>query len=297
MTHLTAQAPAKINLLLRVLGKRADGYHELQTVMAFFPLWDTLSFNIIHHPEIRLHCDPPVTGQACDNLVWRAAQRLRETAGVTAGVEIHLVKRIPTAAGLGGGSSDAATTLLALNQLWGLNASRSALMPLALQLGADVPFFVGGRAALAEGIGERLTPWPQLAPFDIVLVNPGVPLATKKVFETWRNPLTNGGPAISISTNTAGDQWRPPLENDLESAALRLLPSIGIIRTALCQTGALDTVMSGSGPTFFGWYPDPSASDTAARHIRHAHPEWRVYVGQTFNGHDPLSASGQQMTG
>ena len=155
--QVTIETPAKVNLTLEVLGKRNDGYHEIASVMQAINLCDRLTFSIAD--DLSLITDTPGLDTK-DNLVYRAASLLNDKTGVSAGAEIHLCKGIPVAAGLGGGSSDAAATLLGLNRLWGLHLARDELEELAAQLGSDVPFFLAGGAALAEGRGERITPLP-----------------------------------------------------------------------------------------------------------------------------------------
>ncbi len=279
-------APAKVNLALRIVGRRADGFHLLWTVMTFFPLYDRLE---ITSPAsgLQLICDPPVTTNPEKNLVWRVAQRLQEESGLRHGAHIRLTKRIPHGAGLGGGSSDAATTLLALNRLWHLHLPLSRLLPIGLSLGADVPIFLGGQAALAEGVGEQLTPLPQLAETELVVVNPGVVLATGLVFQQWQTGekgamATAIPPAWPISQ---GKSLLPLLVNDLESTAVRMVPVIGQVAEALRRHGAQATLMSGSGSSVFGLFADREQAETAAGALRHTHPDWQIQAGKTFNQH------------
>ncbi|MEO5362082.1 MAG: 4-(cytidine 5'-diphospho)-2-C-methyl-D-erythritol kinase [Magnetococcus sp. DMHC-8] len=279
-------APAKVNLALRIVGRRADGYHLLWTVMAFFPLYDRLTITT-PTADLRLFCDPPVTARPEQNLVWRAARRLQEEGNLRHGAHLHLTKQIPHGAGLGGGSSDAATTLLALNRLWELNLSRSRLLQIGLELGADLPIFLGGEAALAEGVGERLTPLPDLAAAELLLVNPGVILPTGQVFQAWH---AAGEPDRAIASPPAlppayPNSVLPLLVNDLEATATRMAPVIGLAARALQQQGAQATLMSGSGSSLFGVFASPSAAEQAARQLQHIHPEWVMHTGRTFNRH------------
>ncbi|MBF0160965.1 MAG: 4-(cytidine 5'-diphospho)-2-C-methyl-D-erythritol kinase [Magnetococcales bacterium] len=280
-------APAKVNLALRIVGRRADGFHLLWTVMTFFPLYDLLEIDT-PAADLQFTCDPPVTAVAEDNLVWRAARLLQEASGTGQGAHLHLRKAIPHGAGLGGGSSDAATTLLALNTLWGLHWPLPPLLALGERLGADVPLFLGGTAALAEGIGERLTPLPQLAAADLVLIHPGVSLSTAEVFRHWhRHAHPESGvppPLLPSCTETL----LPLLVNDLESTATALQPVIAQLAVALRQQGALGTLMSGSGSSVWGLFAGEGEAQAAAQALRRAHPEWQIFCGRTFNQH-PLA--------
>jgi 4-diphosphocytidyl-2-C-methyl-D-erythritol kinase len=214
-------APAKLNLFLHVVGRRTDGYHLLQTVFRFIDYGDTLSFRLRDDGAITRATDLPGVPAEKD-LVVRAARLLQETAGVKQGVEIALDKRLPMGGGLGGGSSDAATTLLALNRLWGAHLSRERLMALGLQLGADVPIFIYGRNAFAEGIGERFAPVELPSAWYVVLVPP-VAVPTAEIFaapELTRNTLP-----VKIAPFSAG---RVCLEghNDLEPVVVRRYPQV-----------------------------------------------------------------------
>jgi 4-diphosphocytidyl-2-C-methyl-D-erythritol kinase len=192
-------APAKLNLFLHILGRRADGYHELQTCFQFVDLCDEISFKVRKDGEIRRRTDVAGVGEETD-LCVRAARALQKAAGSTLGADISLLKRIPIGGGLGGGSSDAATCLVALNHLWGLNLSTDELATMGLKLGADVPVFVRGRAAWAEGVGERITLlYPPLAPAEnnYLILKPNVFVSTAAVFQDPE--LTRNSPPITIS--------------------------------------------------------------------------------------------------
>lgn len=237
-------APAKLNLFLHVVGRRADGYHLLQTVFRFIDHGDTLSFRLRDDGAIVRATDLPGVPAEKD-LVVRAARLLQETAGVGQGAEIGVGKRLPLGGGLGGGSSDAATTLLALNRLWGANLSRERLMALGLQLGADVPVFIYGRNAFAEGVGERFTP-VELPPAWYVVLVPPVAVPTAEIFaapELTRNTLP-----VKIAPFSAG---RVCLEghNDLEPVVVRRYPAVAEHLGWLRQFG--DARMTGSGACVF----------------------------------------------
>lgn len=232
-------APAKLNLFLHVVGRRPDGYHLLQTVFQFLDFGDDLAFAV--RPDGRIQHVDPVPGLAAEDLCVRAARALQAAAGVTAGVDIRLTKRIPLGAGLGGGSSDAATCLLALNHLWGLHWTTERLAAIGLTLGADVPVFVLGHAAWAEGVGERLTPVALDCPWYVVLVPP-VSVSTADVF---RDPdLTRSTPPITIRDFRAGR-----VRNDLTPVVRKRYPDVDRALCWLSQFGAAR--MTGSGACVF----------------------------------------------
>jgi 4-diphosphocytidyl-2-C-methyl-D-erythritol kinase len=246
-------APAKLNLFLHVVGQRADGYHLLQTVFQFIDLADTLHFEPRNDGRIVLAT--PTSGVSDDqNLVVRAAESLKVGAGGTAqGATIHLEKRIPMGGGLGGGSSDAATTLIALNHLWGGGLSRTALQALGLTLGADVPIFIHGQTAFAEGIGEHFT--DVAAPTGwYLLTMPDVAVPTLEIF---RSPtLRRDTPAIRPA------DWRPDFgHNDLEPVACALYPEVARHVDYLRRYG--DARMTGSGACCFVAFPDEGAAQDA----------------------------------
>ncbi|HOC60199.1 MAG TPA: 4-(cytidine 5'-diphospho)-2-C-methyl-D-erythritol kinase [Smithellaceae bacterium] len=259
-------APAKINLLLRVLKKRSDGYHDLVSVMQQISLYDELIFFI--RPEgIKLSCPDSDLPTDENNLIYRAALSLFHFAGYSGGVEIVLKKHIPTAAGLGGGSSDAATTLMALNDLCSLNFSRSELMKIGAKLGADVPFFMFGRRAFASGIGDQLQAMSDLPKINLVLINPPFPLSTKTVYENLNFTLTKKKNNYSIPRFYAlGDVVRE-LHNDLEAVSIVMHPELNDFKSMLQQEGALGALMSGSGPTLFGVFESEQAAKKATTAI------------------------------
>ncbi|MBF0285377.1 MAG: 4-(cytidine 5'-diphospho)-2-C-methyl-D-erythritol kinase, partial [Magnetococcales bacterium] len=206
------------------------------------------------------------------------------------GAVIRLTKVIPAAAGLGGGSSDAAAVLMALHRLWNLSLPWEEVLALGLTLGADVPIFLGGSAALAEGVGERLTPWPDLPEVPLVLVNPGVPLATAQVFKALAGPWPDPARPLPLpqARATPSDDvaaLAALLENDLEPVSRRLQPAIGAAAEALRQAGARGVLMSGSGPTVFGLFVSDDEAHQAARTLGAVHPHWLAIAGRTANRH------------
>ena len=241
-------APAKLNLFLHVVGRRSDGYHELQTFFQLLDYCDSLRFSLRTDGVITRHGG---AGLPERDMTIRAAQCLKAFAGVSAGVDIALEQRIPAAAGLGGGSSDAATVLLALNKLWGVHAETSELAELGIALGADVPVFVRGSSAWAEGVGERLISGSGPPVLYCVLIPP-VPVSTTPVFADPE--LTRNTPRIRIPTLFAGD-----LRNDLESVTCRLYPQVAESLSWLGQYG--DARMTGSGSGLFVEVPDRASGE------------------------------------
>jgi len=237
----TWPAPAKLNLFLSVLGRRADGYHTLQTVFQFLDYADELSFSVTEDDRVRR--STPLLGVAEDqDLTVRAARLLKKTYDVRQGVEIQIHKRLPMGGGLGGGSSDAATTLLALNKLWGLQRSRAELAVLGLQLGADVPVFLYGRAAWAEGIGEQLTPIEPEESWYLVVVPP-VSVSTAAVFAD--SELTRYSAPRTIRDFHEGRARG----NDLESVVRSRYPEVDRAMQLLSEFG--EPRLSGSGSCSF----------------------------------------------
>jgi len=260
---LRALAPAKVNLFLRVLRRRADGYHDIFSLMQQISLYDELIFS--PRPRgIVLTCpdsDLPVNQ---DNLIIRAARSIFSCTGYAKGVSITLFKKIPLAAGLGGGSSDAATTLLTLNELCSLGLKKSELMKLGAKLGADVPFFIFGNTALASGIGDKLKAVNNLPLINMVLMKPTFSLSTKMVYENLNLRLTKKAINYSIPRFfEIGDIIRE-MQNDLETVSLPLHPELADIKEMLMQQGALGAMMSGSGPTVFGIFTDEISARKAA---------------------------------
>jgi len=256
------KAPAKINLFLRVLGKRADGYHDIVSLLQKITFYDELTFS--PRPSgIVLNCPGSDLPTSEDNLVFRAAQSVFAYINYPFGVEIKLTKKIPLAAGLGGGSSDAATTLMALNEIFSFGLKKRELMTLGAKLGADVPFFIFGNTALASSIGDKLKAVQNLPELNFVLINPQFPLSTKMVYDNLNLRLTREKINYSIPRFFAlGDVVRE-LHNDLEEVSLKLHPELNNLKQILLCHGALGALMSGSGPTVFGIFPDEKSAKKA----------------------------------
>ena len=294
----SAPAPAKINLYLHVTGRRPDGYHRLDSLVAFAGIGDTVQ--VYPAPEITLEIAGPFAaalGDIEENLVMRAARLLREAAGVRAGARIRLVKRLPVAAGMGGGSSDAAAALRALSAHWDGCPRGDDLARLALSLGADVPVCLSGRAALVAGIGESLTGAPALPATYLTLANPGEPLSTARVFaafgaalgERFSRPAPFAGAPGSASELAAELARRG---NDLEAPARSLVPAVGAVLEELAgEPGCLISRMSGSGPTCFGLFADAGEAARAAARIAGRRPEWWVVDAPLLDRFDGLTTA------
>lgn len=267
MTELTLPAPAKLNLFLHIVGRRSDGYHLLETLFQFVDFGDSLSFTPATSLTLSGDCGDVA---ADDNLILRAARLLQQASGCSAGATIRLNKRIPMGAGLGGGSSDAATTLVALNHLWQLNFSGDQLAALGLQLGADVPVFVHGFAAFATGVGEQLT--PANPPQDHYLVLwPGVAIATAAIFGAPELPRTTA-PLSAVPT----DPWQ--LANDCELTACGRFPEVEKARSWLLNFAP--TRMTGTGSCLFARFPTAAAAHQCAAQIP---APWQGWVCQGRN--------------
>jgi len=257
----------KINLHLRVLGRRPDGYHEIATLMRKIDLCDEMLFEPGGRGVV-LCCPGTTLPEDEGNIVIRAARALFSAAGKSVDVRITLRKRIPVAAGLGGGSSNGAATLLVLNKLLENPLKPHELAALGARIGADVPFFLSGeRAAWAFGIGERLEA-AETPSFPLVLVNPGYEVSTKTVYEGLKMGLTNRGIQYKIPRLDAVPLIVDNLSNDLESVTLRLHPDLSEIKEQLKASGAAGTLMSGSGPTVFGVFETEEEAIQAERFMR-----------------------------
>ncbi len=285
MTRLIADTPAKINLTLRVLKRRSDGFHELDTVFQAIDLWDTLEFE--HAAGITLTTDHPELVADETNLVRRAAALLRETFGIERGVSIRLLKRIPLQGGLGGGSSDAAATLLACAQLWNLDTDACALEPLARRLGADVPFFLHGGTARGTERGDRIV---RLEPFGecpllLGLAPFGSP--TAEVFERASGWLTL--PANNVNFPALfGHKWKQPndlgfLANDLQEGVFEAWPELQRFHEELLAAGASTALMSGSGSTVFGVFEDAALRDAALATLCVDFEDWNLVPSRTLD--------------
>ena len=266
-------APAKLNLFLHVIGRRADGYHELQTLFQLIDLCDTITLSVRRDGRIERTLGPGDIAPE-EDLTWRAARALQQAAAVPLGVEIEVHKRIPQGAGLGGGSSDAATTLLALNELWGCGLPPGDLARIGLALGADVPVFIQGSSAWAEGVGERLTP-VKVPPAWYVVINPGVRISSREVFQSAE--LTRNSPVITIRA-FFGSAELSGSRNDCEPVVRERYPEVA---DALSWLGNFAPArLTGTGSCIFASF---ASAIEAERVAARAPDRWRAFVARGLN--------------
>ncbi|MEN8258983.1 MAG: 4-(cytidine 5'-diphospho)-2-C-methyl-D-erythritol kinase [Pseudomonadota bacterium] len=266
-------APAKLNLMLRIVGRRPDGYHLLQTVFQFVELCDWITFNSRPDGVVKLKTPLPGVPENQD-LTVRAAKLLKDATGFRGGVEIDVDKRLPMGGGIGGGSSDAATTLVVLNALWGLGLGEEELLPLGLQLGADLPVFVYGRSAWAEGVGENLTPLDLPEPWYVVVV-PDCHVSTQKVFAA--EDLTRNSEAITIGDFLSGQRG-----NDCLSVVRKMYGDVNIALDDLSAFG--EARLTGTGACVFAAFDSLAEARGVAGSLER---RWRVFVTKGVN-HSPL---------
>jgi 4-diphosphocytidyl-2-C-methyl-D-erythritol kinase len=259
-------APAKINLFLRVLRKRTDGYHDIFSLMQKISLHDELIFSLRPHGII-LNCTGTDLPTNDNNLIVRAAKTIFDYCDYQSGMEITLHKKIPMTAGLGGGSSDAATTLMALNKICSFNLKKNELLKIGSKIGADVPFFIFGNEALASGIGDKLKHLRNLPQLDLLLIKPPFELSTKMVYENLNLRLTRGKNNYSIPPILDLSDIIQGLHNDLESVSLKIYPELSDFKKMLFRHGALGALMSGSGPTVFGLFRNEKEARKAQEFI------------------------------
>jgi 4-diphosphocytidyl-2-C-methyl-D-erythritol kinase len=276
-------APAKLNLYLHVLGRRGDGYHLLDSLVAFADIADVVTARPAE--SLSLEITGPfaeaLQEDRSENLVWRAATALAERAGMEPKAALTLEKNLPVASGIGGGSSDAAAALRALGELWRLDLGERKFQGLAESLGADVPVCLFGETAWLGGIGERVAPAPSLPPCSVVLVNPGVSLATPAVFKARSGSFSEAARFETAPADAAVlARLLTTRRNDLTPAASALTPEIAAVLRALeAQSDALIARMSGSGATCFALFANGEAATRAADHLGLAHRTWWVAAG------------------
>ncbi len=275
------RAPAKINTCLHVLRKREDGYHELAMLMQPVSLFDEIEIRCAEGSGVRVDCPGVEMPPGAENIVARAAREIMRQAGVDYAVTIRVEKNIPVAAGLGGGSSDAAAVLRGLNGMLGLGFGRDELMRIGVTLGADVPFFLLGGPAWATGIGDVLEKVDAMPDLWYVLVNPGIAVSTAWVYGNLR--LTSPGDVDKLRRfpGTAAEFVRL-LHNDLEPVTAGRYPVVGEIKKRLAGCGAIGSLMSGSGPTVFGAFESEEGARDAAGQMSEI-PGWRVFAVQPLS--------------
>ncbi|ETI96329.1 MAG: 4-diphosphocytidyl-2-C-methyl-D-erythritol kinase [Intestinibacter bartlettii DORA_8_9] len=259
MNSITLKSRAKINLSIDVLGKRQDGYHLVEMIMQTIDLYDLIEINEKDNDQITIKSTSDEIPLDCNNLVYKAANLIKKTFNINKGVEIHIKKNIPVAAGMAGGSSNAAAVLVGLNKLWNLNLSNQQLEKIGLKLGADVPFCINGGAVLASGIGEELTPIKGLTKDVCILVcKPDLFVSTKEVYECIDSKDIDKRPnnkfLIECLKNEDTRQLAENMFNVLEGVTMDKHPVIQQIKDIMTNNRALGAMMSGSGPTVFGLY-------------------------------------------
>lgn len=287
MDSIRLKARAKINLGLDVLGKREDGYHEVRMVMQTVGLYDRLIIRKIKEDDIRIISNLSFLPVNENNLIYKAAKLLKDTYHFPGGVEIDLNKFIPVAAGMAGGSTDAASTLFGINKLYRLNMSMGKMMELGLQLGADVPYCVMRGTALAEGIGEKLTRLTPVPHMWILVAKPPINVSTKLVYDRLDLDGVEKHPDIDgiIAAIEAGDVHAIAnrMGNVLEHVTIPLYPVIDTIKQDMLQYGAINAMMSGSGPTVFGIFETEQAALICQEYLKEKGDAKQVYITENFN--------------
>ena len=284
MRSVSLPSFAKINLDLRILGTRPDGYHDLKTVLQSLALFDNVTVTARRGP-LAVTCDEPDIPTDQRNLVWKAASLLHRVAtgkqSAPAGIAIDLRKRVPSEAGLGGGSSNAAMTLLALNKLWKLDLDLASLTRIGARLGADVPYFLVGGTALGLGRGDDIYPLADMPPVHVVILRPGFGVATSDAYTWFDEELRRAKEPAPRVVPPGWPAWSATLRNDLEIPVVRHHPAIGRIKQSLVDAGAAFAAMSGSGSAVFGLFERADAARRTANDL--ARPGWLSLLTRTLD--------------
>ena len=287
MDSIRLKARAKINLGLDVLGKREDGYHEVRMVMQTIGIYDRLILTKIPEEEIRITSNLPFLPVNENNLIYKAIKLLKDEYHFPGGVSVDLNKFIPVAAGMAGGSTDAASTMFGVNRLFGLNLSMGKMMELGVRLGADVPYCVMRGTALAEGIGEKLTRITPVPHMWILIAKPQINVSTRLVYEQLDMGGIQKHPDIDgiIRAIEAQDVVRiaQSMGNVLENVTVPLYPVIETIKQDMLSHGAINAMMSGSGPTVFGIFPDEQTTLACQAFLKKKGDARQVYITENFN--------------
>ena len=287
MDEISLKALAKINLGLDVLGKREDGYHEVRMVMQTIHLYDRVEIKKTRSPHIHVETNLYYLPVNEDNLVYRAAKLMKDEFQIKEGVRIVLQKFIPVAAGLAGGSSDAAAVLVGMNRIFNLGLKQNKLMELGLKIGADVPFCIMRGTALAEGIGEKLTALPPMPKCPVLIAKPAISVSTKAVYEGLK--LYDGMEHPDIDGVMEGIQQKDlkgvasHMGNILETVTIPMYPVIEDIKKLMLENGALNAMMSGSGPTVFGLFPNEKEIRRAYEALKQSGLAKNVYTSDIHN--------------
>ena len=287
MDEISLKALAKINLGLDVLGKREDGYHEVRMVMQTIHLYDRVEIKKTRSPHIHVETNLYYLPVNEDNLVYRAAKLMKDEFQIKEGVRIVLQKFIPVAAGLAGGSSDAAAVLVGMNRIFNLGLKQNKLMELGLKIGADVPFCIMRGTALAEGIGEKLTALPPMPKCPVLIAKPAISVSTKAVYEGLK--LYDGMEHPEIDGVMEGIQQKDlkgvasHMGNILETVTIPMYPVIEDLKKLMLENGALNAMMSGSGPTVFGLFPNEKEIRRAYEALKQSGLAKNVYTSDIHN--------------
>lgn len=280
MKTITKKAYGKINLALDTVGKREDGYHLVRMIMQTVNLYDVVTITKCETRGITLTTNRPELPTNEDNLIYKAARLLMEEFDISEGVAIHLEKNIPVAAGMAGGSTDCAATLEGMNTLFSIGLSEDELMKRGVTLGADVPYCVMGGTALSEGIGEILTPLPDMIPCKVLLIKPDIDISTKWVYTTLKWDELTSHPDIDGMIDALSSRSlsgiADTLGNVLETVTIPAHPVIEDIKNQMKTLGALNAMMSGSGPTVFGLFKDEGTASDAYDKCRKLYPDYQV---------------------
>ncbi len=282
-TALLVRSFAKINLALAVLARRADGFHEIRTVFQSIDLHDEIE--ILPCADLRLDCVGLTDVPTESNLVWKAAQELLRAVPPARGAHVILRKNIPPGAGLGGGSSNAAATLLGLTRFWGIRPPDKDLRLIASRLGSDVPFFLHGGTALGAGRGEEIYPLPEIHPSSLLILFPGVQVSTAEAYKSLSLALTSQDAALRIQRFCDrlldGSGCSTGFFNDFETSIIPAYPAIGEAKAFLTSRGATATLMSGSGSSVFGFFLDEESTLAASREVKRE--TWRAFPAKTLS--------------
>jgi 4-diphosphocytidyl-2-C-methyl-D-erythritol kinase len=274
---------AKVNLALSVLGRRTDGYHAIQTIFQTVDISDELEFR--HAPQLELHCENLEDVLPEDNSVWKAAALFADTLGLKRGVSVTLRKRIPAGAGLGGGSGNAAATLLGLRRFWSVDVPDSLLYSMAESLGSDVPFFLSGGTALGVGRGEIISPLPDPPVRPLVVIFPGIHVSTAEAYRSLNLGLTSSSEDHRIQRLYGrvqeGKSYLSEIFNDFETSILSAYPPVMEAMNFLKVRGAIAALLSGSGSSVFGFFSNEESASAAARESTRA--TWRVFPAKTLS--------------
>lgn len=286
-SSLTLPSFAKLNRSLRILGRRLDGYHEIDTILQTISLHDELTFTWRDDKQIALCCDNPNIPIDRGNLIVQAGLLLRDTAAVDFGANIELTKRIPAQGGLGGASSNAAVSLLALNYLWDLGLDLDSLRSLGARLGSDVPFFFLGGLVRARGTGAEVSPLPDEQKIALVVITPNAKVSTASAYDAVKSPsLTTEGSVSILSSSFAGpnssnsDSWA--LNNDFEGVIFEIEPEIKRAKSALLEAGAQGGLLTGSGSSVFGIFENEDARERALANLK-SEAGWQVFSCETIS--------------